>query len=303
MVEFIMYHYVREIRNSKYPGIKALDLSDFKLQVEYLKKYYTIISIEDFFNKDYNVNTKNCILTFDDGYIDHYDYVFELLIKNSIQGSFFAPVNAIENREVLDVNKIHILLSTQDEKSLLDRISFYLKEIEVLPSFEDFVSQVVYDHNYYDSYTTTVVKRLLQTILPKQIRKDICNSLINDFLDIDERDLSDQLYLKKHHISEMLGAGMHFGGHGKEHEWLGSLDIQNQELEFQATLNFLDEMNNKPYLRTMCYPYGDYNDATIHLMKKYNFKIGLTTRKGFYSNNEDLFTIPRFDTNEYYPKS
>ena len=43
MVEFIMYHYVRNFKNSLFPNIKGLDIDEFKFQINYLKKNYNII--------------------------------------------------------------------------------------------------------------------------------------------------------------------------------------------------------------------------------------------------------------------
>ena len=81
MVEFIMYHYVRNFKNSLFPNIKGLDIDEFKFQINYLKKNYNIISLEEFYNEDYNKKNKNCVLTFDDGYRDHFDFVLEVLVK------------------------------------------------------------------------------------------------------------------------------------------------------------------------------------------------------------------------------
>lgn len=42
----IMYHYVRDLFRSRYPQIKGLDISLFKGQLEYLKKNYNFVTIE-----------------------------------------------------------------------------------------------------------------------------------------------------------------------------------------------------------------------------------------------------------------
>ena len=54
MVEFIMYHYVRDVKNSLFPKLKALDYKDFICQINFLKKNYNIISIEQFYNNDFD---------------------------------------------------------------------------------------------------------------------------------------------------------------------------------------------------------------------------------------------------------
>jgi len=63
------------------------------------------------------------LLTFDDGYMDHFEYVFPILAKLGVQGSFFPPAKAILEHSVLDVNKIHFILATVGDKaSLIENI-------------------------------------------------------------------------------------------------------------------------------------------------------------------------------------
>jgi len=39
----VMYHYVRPINDSKFPGIKGLELDGFKRQLDYLKENFNIV--------------------------------------------------------------------------------------------------------------------------------------------------------------------------------------------------------------------------------------------------------------------
>ena len=41
-----MYHYVRELKKSRYPRIKGLDIHLFKEQLKYLKKHYNFVTVE-----------------------------------------------------------------------------------------------------------------------------------------------------------------------------------------------------------------------------------------------------------------
>ena len=43
-----MYHYVREIKNSKYPNLKGLEFHEFKKQINYFSKNFNVLSNEDF---------------------------------------------------------------------------------------------------------------------------------------------------------------------------------------------------------------------------------------------------------------
>ena len=101
----VMYHYVREIHNSKYPNIKGLELEGFKRQLDFLQSEFSIISAEDLIyyaeNKVSNLPNNPCYLTFDDGYKDHYKYVLPELKKRKLQGSFFPIAGPILKKSCL----------------------------------------------------------------------------------------------------------------------------------------------------------------------------------------------------------
>lgn len=43
----VMYHYVRDLKNSRYPQIKGLQTELFKEQIEYMKRHYHFVTVED----------------------------------------------------------------------------------------------------------------------------------------------------------------------------------------------------------------------------------------------------------------
>ena len=91
----IVYHYVRPVKNSKYPNLKALEKNNFIKQLDYLKKNYSIISHKDLVNYIlFKKKIKNpCILTFDDGYKDHIKHVLPELKKEVFKAFFFHQLN------------------------------------------------------------------------------------------------------------------------------------------------------------------------------------------------------------------
>ena len=82
-INIIMYHYVRPIKNSQYPKLKGLELNKFYSQIQYLKKRCNILSHNEIFEvlKSKKIPKKpSILLTFDDGYKDHYN-MFAILRK------------------------------------------------------------------------------------------------------------------------------------------------------------------------------------------------------------------------------
>ncbi len=132
-INIIAYHYVREIKKSNFPNLKGVELNLFKKQVKFFKKNFLIISAEELIyyiesKKKLNFKKPLLLLSFDDGYKDHYNYVLPILIKEKIKGCFYPPIDIFKNM-MLNVNKLQFILSkTENKKKLLNEITNYLKK-------------------------------------------------------------------------------------------------------------------------------------------------------------------------------
>ena len=138
----VMYHYVRPIVGTKYEGIKGLEFERFIEQLDYLSKEYQVISAHELISaineKDY-IPENSVVLSFDDGYKDHFKYVFPELRKRRISGTFFPISRAVNQNIILDVNKLHYVLAVQSNvedlfNKILAEIDSYRDEISLEPS-------------------------------------------------------------------------------------------------------------------------------------------------------------------------
>ena len=69
-----MYHYVRDLKHSRYPEIKGLDVSLFRQQIEFMKAHFSIVTMEqviDAVERKINLPENALLLTFDDGYAEN----------------------------------------------------------------------------------------------------------------------------------------------------------------------------------------------------------------------------------------
>ncbi len=304
-VTVVMYHYVRDLKYSRYPEIKGLDVDLFKGQLEFLAKHYNFITMEqmvDAIEKQITLPKNAVLLTFDDAYIDHFNAVFPILYNKGIQGSFFTPVRAVTEHVMLDVNKIHFILASQNDKSkIITRIYQLLDQYRKEYTLES--NRYYYDKlatsTRFDTEEVVFIKRLLQVELQEDIRNLICSELFKYFVQFDETVFSRELYLNIDQIKCMCKNGMHIGAHGFDHYWLGSLSRDKQEIEIDKSLNFIKSIGGDIKYASICYPYGNYNQDTLELLEKYNFKIGFTTKVEVadLSKHRPL-EIPRLDTND-----
>ena len=301
-----MYHYVRPIKNSKYSHIKGLDLDGFINQLNYFKKNFTLITVQQLLNatyQDVELPERSILLTFDDGFKDHYLHVFPILEKLSVQGAFFPPAEPIERKKVLDVHKIQFILASCDNKheivsEIFSKVDYYRTEYGLDSPQQYFSKLATYDR--FDTKEVVFIKRILQRDLPRKIRSEIVNYLFEKFVHVDEASFASDLYLSLDEMKEMIENGMYFGSHGYSHEWLSNLSSIELELELKKSLEFYLKINKKPTDLIMCYPYGDYNDLVIKKIKELGFKAGLTTEVGDAELiQENAFRIRRYDTNDF----
>lgn len=306
----VMYHYVRDLKYSRYPSIKGLDVALFKEQVVFLKKHYSFVTVEEVIAATQGIHklpSHPVLLTFDDAYIDHFTCVFPILKNEGVQGAFYAPVKAVTQHKVLDVNKIHfILASTPEEKmsSLLKEITLLLdkyREMYHLESYEFYYRKLA-QLNRFDTKEVIFVKRLLQVELVEELRNIITTELFEKIVGVEEGAFSRELYMSIDQMKYMVSAGMHIGSHGYDHYWLGSLPKEKQEIEIKKSLKFIENIGGDIKHWTICYPYGNYNDDTITLLKENHCALGFTTEVKLADINnqmgDNVFKIPRLDTND-----
>ena len=300
----VMYHYVRPISDSKYPGIKGLELQCFKRQSDYLESNYSIVSSKEVIDavlKNKSLPPKACWLTFDDGYKDHFKYVLPELLSRNLSGAFFPPRIAIEETRMLDVNSIHHILSCNDA---IEDLKVDLNTLCGQHDIKDYEINSYYKKygvaNRFDNADTIYVKRMLQHILPEEIRKSITSTLFKKYVGVSESDFSEELYMNVDEVKELVRCGMYVGSHGSMHYRLDRISEKEQRDDISASLEFLEEVGTPTSDWIMCYPYGAYNQLTLSLLNELGALIGLTTevRKAQIGTDNPLI-LPRLDTNDF----
>lgn len=301
----VMYHYVRDLKSSRFPEIKGLDFRLFVEQIEYLRHHYKFVTAEQVaqcLDGHQPLPDKAVLLTFDDAYIDHYTHVFPFLDRLGIQGSFYVPVKAVSQNTVLDVNKIHFTLASQPDKANLVRsiknlLDGFRADLFIEP-FDSLVQKFA-KPSRYDTAEVMLIKNLLQHALPLEIRNRIVDKLFVQTVGMDEASFSRELYMSTEQVKAMLRHGMHIGCHGYDHFWWNKLDRAALENEIDMSLSYLFEVGVKRDLWTACYPYGSYDDQAIEILTDRQCKFALTTHVGVANfKNDNRFKLPRLDTND-----
>jgi peptidoglycan/xylan/chitin deacetylase (PgdA/CDA1 family) len=297
----VMYHYVRPIAGSTYPRIRGLELKDFEGQLDYIQRHYKCVSVNEVIDAAHGrkvLPSLPVLLTFDDGYLDHYEHVFPALLKRKMSGVFFPPACAVRDHKVLDVNKIHFILErSKDLVEVIEILDAKVSEMGIKTVAEYHIE--LRTPSRYDNADTMYVKRMLQFALPLNVRNQIVDELFRKFVSECEESFAKSLYLSEEHLRKMIRSGMTIGGHGDSHSWLNRLSTSQQYFEIENSFKWLQTMGACDENFVFCYPYGGYDENILALLRERNCAAGFTTKIGLSKVDSSLMLeLSRIDTND-----
>jgi peptidoglycan/xylan/chitin deacetylase (PgdA/CDA1 family) len=302
----VAYHYVRDLKRSRFPAIKGLDLEAFRDQIDYLRRHYEIVPPQAVVNavaEGSQLPPHALMLTFDDAYIDHFTFVFPILEQLGLTGAFFPSFKAMLERKVLDTHKIQfILAANSDHSGLLRRAFDATRELGASDGVkpESYYREHVKSSNFFnDPPETALLKKLLQRELPERVRSRIVDELFRANVSEDEAAFSCELYMGMDQMQCMRAHGMWFGCHGYDHKWLGELPPEDQKEEISRSLQSLEALDCVRGGWLMCYPHGSWNESLLELIRRNGCRVGLTVAKAVADlDRDDPLLLPRLDTND-----
>ena len=311
-VSIVMYHYVRDLERSRFPRLTGLELADFRGQLAFIRRHYEVVSMAQVvaaIHDRLELPPNALVLTFDDGYAEHYETVCPLLVEQGLSGCFFPPVAAIRDHQLLDVNRVHFVLAALEDHAGLARELCVMID-EARPEFDtqpaaDIYAQWAKPFSYgglpdspVDGPDTIFVKRALQVALPEALRSRLAADLFRRHVTEDEAAFAEELYVTEAQLREMRAAGMELGSHTYSHRWLSHLTDAEQVAEIDRSLDFLAGLGADLHRWVMCYPYGDVDDRCVELLRSRGCAAGLTTRFDIARSADDPLRLPRLDTRD-----
>ncbi|MCW8909307.1 MAG: polysaccharide deacetylase family protein [Gammaproteobacteria bacterium] len=278
-IHILMYHRVLKDTDGAIseiqPGMYVTE-SVFESQMKYLSKHYKLISIIELLelwkNGQYSKDTKYCVVTFDDGWIDNYQNAYPILRKYEIPATIFVTTSLIGTNNWFWPEKISYLLLNQYH-NILDLRSHTDDTDEVILSIINALNKGS-SHDIREQVDSTIEE------LKKYPGKSIDNALdrIYKLLDLSVPD--ERVLLNWSEIQEMSNNRISFGSHTCNHTILTgvSLDVVREELE--SSMYKLKEQNLN-FVPVFCYPNGNYDREIQTVVKECGYEAAVTTRFGF----------------------
>jgi len=106
-------------------------------------------------------------------------------------------------------------------------------------------------------------------------------------------------YMNWNQIRELVDNGVLVGSQAKSHPHLHRLSTKQilNEIEY-SNKRFIKELGFKPKL--FAYPYGEYDNKTIEVVKGSGFEAAFGQHSGVAHISSGIFELPRFAMNENY---
>jgi len=213
-------------------GIVLRDKS-FDKQLSFIKNNFKVVDIEEFLlflNGETNYSKPVCLITFDDGWFDNYEYAFSILKKYNLPATIFLSYKFINKNEPFWQEKINRYIRTKMAENNPKKLEIFHSEIlnEFLLDKKEF--SYVAHPNYF-------VKELLGYLKLQEFEKiltivKICEKGLNNGFNY-----YPDVFLNWDQISEMKKHRIRFESHGLSHKILPNLSDEQKYLEISESKN------------------------------------------------------------------
>ena len=298
----IMYHYVRP-PDPAFPFFRYLDIAEFRAQLDQLGAHHHFVTRDELIEslRTNRPIPNGLILTFDDGFNDHYTHVFPELQRRHIPGIFYVPTRPLTDGHLLEVHRTHLLLGRHGGQRIFERLQQLVTEDMLSHKHVAEFFSIPYRSQTNDQWTVAV-KRTLNYLIDYAVRPHIMEVLVREFLP-DELNLARNFYLTPEQFREMHENGMIIGSHTVNHPCMSKLSLADQRREIHDSFAALERTLGALSLKTFCYPYGgshSFNSDTEQILQNAgcHFSFSVEYRD---INSHDLLhrpqALPRYDCN------
>jgi peptidoglycan/xylan/chitin deacetylase (PgdA/CDA1 family) len=285
-----MYHEIAE-DNDDIEAWTVVKKSDFIRQMEYLTKYFNIISLQDALKQINNplnngYDKPSVVVTFDDGYAGNYRVLLPIVKSMNIPVTVFVATKHIQDQSLYWYDRlINALQGCNPIELNLSHLSLGNYRIHYCRGPENWreIERLLSDLKTLNPDSR---ENAVEGILKSLNSKQKVNTYTNSILSIHElRELSKCPLIT-------------IGAHSHCHNILTQLSDDEIKKSIKTSKQLLETWIGRP-VQYFAYPNGNYNDDVVNIFKKADFECSLTTVAKPWDDSESFFTIPRIGIGRY----
>jgi len=279
MIRNFLFHRVNHQRD---PLWDPMDPILFEKCIVHIKKKYEVRVFEELMSSgDYKKKSDFATIMFDDGYKDNIDTALPILEKHNVKATFYIVTNCIEKNIPTWTHILEYCFQNFKPDHINLDFDFLPEELRNV-EFDEITTPLVYARQLKPQLKK--INHFKRVLVLKEIQK------------ITKIDNLPKLMMNWDDIKKLISKGHYVGSHTVNHFMLGTVDDENiiaKELKesreiIYSKLGF--------YPRTISYPVGSYNEATITLSQKLGYQFGLAVKQDIFNpNKHSKFEIPRIE--------
>jgi peptidoglycan/xylan/chitin deacetylase (PgdA/CDA1 family) len=250
------------------PGLYVTPAT-FERQLRFLQSQFEILPLAELFTRwrsgDWDARARYCSITFDDGWLDNYQYAFPLLRGHGVPATIFLSTDLIGTNEWLWSDKLAYLLGRG-------------RAVPGFPSFGD---------------PDAVIERA--KTMPDGARDSWIGRLAGEWgIELP----SDRRFLGWNEVREMSRDGIAFGSHTATHAILTRLGDDALARELRRPLEVIAQQSDA-WVPVLAYPNGDHSDAVAAAAEAAGYLGAFTTVPGIESSKPaDFYRLKRVGFHE-----
>ncbi len=289
-VAVLMYHRVipmKDMSSAVQAGM-VVEPDTLDLHIKYLRNHFEIIPLSDLtsdrhgFARDLR-KRPSCVLTFDDGWRDFYQYAYPILQMHGAPATVFLPTNFIGTDQWFWTDRVGILL---------DRVS-ESRDLEKCGSL--FSDSLLRDLVRMQGTQETKLEKAIALLKPHSIEK--IEGLLSELSATlgEDSTPAGRAFLSWEEVQEMSRSRLVcFGSHTAGHPILTTLTEEQAQHELRESMDVLIDHNvTDTNFISFCYPNGSYSERLGELVRKTGYHLAVTTQNGWHHQGANLYTIKR----------
>jgi peptidoglycan/xylan/chitin deacetylase (PgdA/CDA1 family) len=278
----LVYHGICRVNHTRFNSI-FLRLKTFEAHLQFYRKYFNVISLDDFYNERFSKERFNICITFDDGFSNNYKYVLPLINKYKLPVTFFITGIRDTGGDIL----------WNDFLAIAQKYG---------PSEFQFLDDLFYK-NKYSQYVSRTNHKTLKDLL-REHGFDKKEELIKNLQPLvpfksDARETDYWLQMTEEEIRILSASPLvTIGCHGYYHNDLSRIPIDDARNEMKRCKHFLENTTEKE-INAIAFPYGAYTREVVKEAKLAGFNKLLAADFIFPEDSADQSMRERFTMNPY----
>ncbi len=281
------------------PGMYVLEES-FAAHIAYLREHFTILSLDELLDLWRTNQVKSdrsyCVITFDDGWRDNYQFAFPILRRYAVPATIFLATDFIGTTRWFWPDRMMLVLerarAQTSAPAIRDEVSAMLADtVGVRQSADDGSFLSLKSGRPIDS--GTIIE------LCKEVKVDEIEALIDRLGCVLGMDLpSERVLLDWTEVCEMASQGVSFGSHSCSHRILTNIPLLEVSRELIESRNAMLQHGVTPS-SAFCYPNGNFNPGIQKLVRESGYRAAVGCEIGLEGERPgDPYALKRVSLHE-----